>query len=95
MIKDSWSIKIVRVDNGYKLIRVEEAEDSGESSVEHEMVIEDTYKYNHKVLNELSTFKRVLFELINFFGVFGSKHSYKLHIDIMDCKEDKIVEEDY
>jgi hypothetical protein len=70
---NKWNITITRVTNGYRL-----------NWHDTELVVEDIETHDDETLNKLITFKKVLWELTDYFAMYGSDHSYKLHIDIHD-----------
>jgi len=59
---EEWSLKITRVDNGYKLTG------SGDSFNPRETVIEDSET------DELISHEQLLFEVMEYFNFGGSKH---------------------
>ena len=61
-----WEILIKRVDNGYKLSWKEEIEEN--IYLEREYVIQDDDK------DELKSGEELLWQVIEFFALYGSKH---------------------
>jgi len=58
--REEWSLKIVRIDNGYKL--------TGNGEIIKEMVIEDSDT------DELKGHEQLLWQIMEYFNFGGSKH---------------------
>jgi len=61
-----WKLEIIKVDNGYLIVIPEENEEG--KIVERKIVVEEDEE------DELSVHEKMLYEIIEHFGFFGSKH---------------------
>lgn len=85
-----WEIKIKKADNGYVMDWVEENDDE---LFPHSIAVEEPDMYINDTLKDLATFREMIWDLMEFFGVHGSKHSYRLYLTIKNEQTGKEVED--
>ena len=72
-MENQYSLKISRAMNGYVVCF-----DNGD------MVVEEVFEDEEEEFGELYSMEKVLWRVLNYFGVFGSKHDKKrirIHIE--------------
>ncbi len=78
----TWKIEIKKVDNGY-ICKM----NCGEGV--YEKAIEQSEKFDTEEETEQDCMRRLLYEVMNFFAVFNSKHNKtRLEVNIIEQKKD-------
>lgn len=80
-MKEPWNLNIEAVNNGYILTGNEDEETGNKPKT----VFEEKEEIQDDNLNESHVVRRMLYEIMNYFGIFNSKHKkYKLEIIVTD-----------
>ena len=79
-----WSLRITKVDNGFVLSWDEEADE--DHIIPRSLVVEESA---HHEFSEIDAMQRLLWEVMEHFGYYGSKHDKKrLFVRIEEQHED-------
>jgi hypothetical protein len=90
--KPEWSLKIIKADNGYILEGISYHPDDGEVvKIDSQIVLEEDK--NCREAEDLKIHVKLLWEVLEYFGAYGSKHSNRINIEIRD-PDGKVIEDE-